>query len=78
VQISIADNGKGIDSKLLEKIFNPFYTTKPQGTGLGLAITKRLVEQHEGGSIAVANNPGGEGLTFTITLPVEPKSNVQS
>jgi len=78
VQISIADNGKGIDSKLLEKIFNPFYTTKPQGTGLGLAITKRLVEQHDGGSIAVVNNPGGEGLTFTITLPVEPRSGVHN
>ncbi|MBU4264009.1 MAG: HAMP domain-containing protein [Proteobacteria bacterium] len=78
VQISIADNGKGIDGKLLEKIFNPFYTTKPQGTGLGLAITKRLIEQHGGGSIAVANNPWGEGLTFTITLPVEPKSGVQN
>jgi len=78
VQISIADNGKGIDSKMLEKIFNPFYTTKPQGTGLGLAITKRLVEQHNGGSIAVANNPGGEGVTFTINLPVEPKSDVKN
>ena len=63
---------------MLEKIFNPFYTTKPQGTGLGLAITKRLVEQHDGGSIAVVNNPGGEGLTFTITLPVEPLSGVHN
>jgi len=78
VQISIGDNGKGIDSKLLEKIFNPFYTTKPQGTGLGLAITKRLVEQHNGGSISVANNPGGEGVTFTITLPVDPQSGVKN
>ena len=73
VQISIADNGKGIDSKSLEEVFNPFFTTKPQGTGLGLAITKRLVEQHNGGSIAVANNPDGKGVTFTITLPVDPQ-----
>ena len=73
VQISIADNGKGIDSKSLEEVFNPFFTTKPQGTGLGLAITKRLVEQHNGGSIAVANNPDGQGVTFTITLPVDPR-----
>ncbi|MBI5556438.1 MAG: HAMP domain-containing protein [Deltaproteobacteria bacterium] len=75
VRISIADNGKGIESKALEEIFNPFFTTKPQGTGLGLAITKRLIEQHNGGSIAVANNPDGKGVTFTITLPVEPRSD---
>ncbi len=72
VQISIADNGKGIDSAALDKVFNPFFTTKSQGTGLGLAITKRLVEQHNGGTIAVACNPDGKGVTFTITFPVEP------
>lgn len=71
VQISISDNGKGIESSSLDKIFNPFFTTKPQGTGLGLAITKRLIEQHHGGSIVVANNPEGNGVTFTITLPVQ-------
>ncbi len=70
VQISITDNGKGIESSSLEKIFNPFFTTKPQGTGLGLAITKRLIEQHHGGRIVVANNPEGKGVTFTISLPV--------
>ncbi len=69
VHIAIADNGKGIDSKALDKVFNPFFTTKLQGTGLGLAISKRVVEQQNGGSIAVANNPDGAGVTFTITLP---------
>lgn len=77
VQISIADNGKGIDSKSIEKIFNPFFTTKPQGTGLGLAITKRLIEQYNGGAITVANNEGGQGVTFTISLPVDPKDNIE-
>ena len=72
VHISIADTGKGIDSNALAEIFKPFFTTKPQGTGLGLAITKRLVEQHSGGSIAVANNPDGKGVIFTIILTVEP------
>jgi len=70
-QISIADNGRGIDGKALEEIFKPFFTTKPQGTGLGLAITKRLIEQHNGGSITVANNADGEGVIFTINMPVE-------
>ena len=77
VVISIADNGKGIDNKALEKIFNPFFTTKPQGTGLGLAITKRLIEQHNGGSIAVANNANGEGVVFSITLPVKPVNKTE-
>ena len=70
VEISIADNGKGIEFESLEDIFKPFFTTKSQGTGLGLAITKRLVEQHHGGTITVANNPGGEGAIFTLTFPV--------
>ncbi len=73
IQTSISDNGKGIDSSSLEKIFNPFFSTKPQGTGLGLAITKRLVEQHNGGSIAVESNQKEKGVTFNITLPIESK-----
>ena len=69
VQISISDNGKGIDPKSLDEVFKPFFTTKSQGTGLGLAICKRLVEQHNG-SITVANNPEEEGVTFSLTFPV--------
>ena len=71
VEISIADNGKGIDNRSLEEIFKPFFTTKSQGTGLGLAISKRLVEQHHGGTIIAANNRGGDGLTFTLSFPVD-------
>lgn len=69
LRIRIADTGKGIDDSILNKIFLPFFTTKPKGTGLGLAITKRLVEQH-GGSIYVTNNPEG-GASFTIDLPIK-------
>jgi len=75
VEISICDNGKGLDTKILDKIFNPFFTTKSNGTGLGLAVSKRLVEQH-GGSITVANNPYGMGVTFTITLPIKPLAEI--
>jgi len=71
VEISIVDNGKGIDKKSLENVFKPFFTTKSKGTGLGLAITKRLVEQHHGGNISVKNNPAGEGVTFTLTFPID-------
>lgn len=73
VQIAITDNGKGIGSESLDKIFKPFFTTKSQGTGLGLAISKRLIEQHNGGTITVANNQDGPGVTFTITMPIQPK-----
>ncbi|MDW7772973.1 MAG: ATP-binding protein [Desulfobulbaceae bacterium] len=77
VEISISDNGKGMDSQIIDKIFNPFFTTKSNGTGLGLAVSKRLVEQHNGGSISVANNPYGMGVTFTITLPIKPQNENQ-
>lgn len=70
LSIRIGDTGMGIDTAVIDKIFQPFFTTKPKGTGLGLAITKRLVEQH-GGSIGVESNPGG-GVLFTITLPTLP------
>jgi PAS domain S-box-containing protein len=68
IQVEIADTGEGIDEKVINKIFRPFFTTKSKGTGLGLAITKRIVEQH-GGDICVENRPGG-GAVFHINLPV--------
>jgi two-component system sensor histidine kinase AtoS len=69
IQIVVSDNGKGIIESGLDKIFLPFFTTKPKGTGLGLSICKRLIEQ-QNGTIGVARNPEG-GLTFTIRLPIE-------
>ena len=72
IHIEISDTGKGISRENLDKIFHPFFTTKPKGTGLGLAISKQLVEQH-GGSIEVAANPAG-GTIFRIRLPVQTPS----
>ncbi len=69
IQIDISDTGRGIDEKVRDKIFQPFFTTKSKGTGLGLAITKRLIEQH-GGDIYVENKPN-RGTIFHISLPVE-------
>ncbi len=69
VAIVLRDTGKGIPPELMEKIFQPFFTTKGKGTGLGLAVSKRIVEEH-GGSITVSNNVSG-GVTFSITLPVK-------
>jgi len=53
----------------MNKIFQPFFTTKSKGTGMGLAITRRIIEEH-GGSIGVSSEYG-RGTTFTIILPVE-------
>jgi signal transduction histidine kinase len=69
VRIVVADDGPGIDPKALDKVFLPFYTTKPagKGTGLGLSISKRLMES-QGGTIEVENAPG-QGARFTVVMP---------
>ena len=71
VEIRIRDNGTGMPPDVIEKIFNPFFTTKPtnQGTGLGLSISSDIVRRH-GGNIAVESEPG-EFTEMCITLPVE-------
>lgn len=70
VELSVKDNGNGIPQKVLDKIFQPFFTTKPtgQGTGLGLSLAYDIVKAH-GGEIKV-NTSEGEGTTFNIYLPI--------
>ncbi|MGB3005869.1 MAG: HAMP domain-containing sensor histidine kinase, partial [Chitinophagaceae bacterium] len=70
VIISVRDNGPGISKKILDKIFQPFFTTKPtgQGTGLGLSLSYDIVKAH-GGEIKV-NSKEGEGTEFVIVLSV--------
>ncbi len=70
-EISIIDRGSGIESKHLESIFNPFFTTKPEGVGLGLAIVSKIVDEH-GGRMAVESEPG-KGSIFRVYLPLRPK-----
>ncbi len=67
VRLAIADAGPGVPRDLRERIFDPFFSTKPGGTGLGLAITHSIVKRH-GGHIGVQSPPGA-GCTFTIHLP---------
>jgi len=67
--IEIADTGKGIGTDAMDKIFQPFFTTKARGTGLGLPISKRLIEEH-GGAITVQSMPD-RGTTFIINIPVK-------
>jgi len=70
VEISVKDNGNGIPASVLEKIFNPFFTTKPtgQGTGLGLSLSYDIVKAH-GGELKVETKEG-EGTEFMISLPL--------
>ncbi len=63
VHISIEDSGKGVESSMTDKIFEPLFTTKTSGTGLGLVTCKNIIERH-GGKITVSNNPS----MFTIIL----------
>ncbi len=71
VTLAVCDSGPGIDAEAMEKLFNPFFTTKDSGTGLGLAIVHQIVESH-GGQVTASNATGPEGLggaRFVITLP---------
>ena len=71
IQISIKDNGNGVPEKVMDKIFQPFFTTKPtgQGTGLGLSLSYDIVKAH-GGELT-AESLVGEGSLFTIQLPLQ-------
>jgi len=66
VEIAVIDRGSGIDPKLRESIFNPFFTTKPDGVGLGLAIVSKIVDEH-GGRITVESEVG-KGSVFRVHL----------
>jgi two-component system NtrC family sensor kinase len=70
VEIKIRDNGTGIPPEVTEKMFNPFFTTKPagEGTGLGLSISHDVIVKQHGGSIEVETEPGGF-TEFTVILP---------
>lgn len=66
-EVVIADRGAGIAAADLERVFEPFYTTKASGTGLGLAVVKAIVENHDG-SIEISSQPG-VGTTVTVSIP---------
>jgi signal transduction histidine kinase len=65
--VTVRDTGVGIPADKLDRVFDPYYSTKETGIGLGLAVTQKIIEEH-GGEIAVASVPG-EGTTFSVTLP---------
>ncbi len=68
MMISVRDQGSGIEEENIEKIFNPFFTTKADGTGLGLSVVYQIVAQH-GGLVKAQRNPG-DGMTFSLVIPL--------
>jgi signal transduction histidine kinase len=74
VEISIRDTGPGIATDVGKRLFEQFFTTKPQGTGLGLYISRQIIEQH-GGTLRWESGPGA-GTTFTASLPIKRAEHV--
>jgi signal transduction histidine kinase len=68
VRVEVRDSGIGVTEDSLGKIFEPFYTTKPQGTGIGLSISRSIIEAHNGRLWARRNEPA-PGLSLHIALP---------
>ena len=70
-EVAVSDAGTGFPADNCDRLFKPFYTTKPDGMGMGLAISKTIMEAH-GGKIWAAKNPSTNGATFTFYLPAYP------
>ena len=68
LQIEVTDDGPGVPADVMDRIFSPFFTTKPQGSGLGLAIVRKIVDAHDGRIDVSA--PLAGGTRFRVTLPV--------
>ena len=71
--VEVQDTGPGLDPEKLDRLFQSFYTTKPDGIGMGLAISRSIAEAHGGRLSAAPNKP--HGAVFRLTLPVEEKSS---
>ncbi|MCK4837839.1 MAG: response regulator, partial [Desulfobulbaceae bacterium] len=74
VKISVTDTGVGMPGNVIDKIFDPYFSTKQAGSGLGLAITHSIIKKHKG-TITVISKPG-EGTTFNIYLPVSKEKRI--
>jgi two-component system sensor kinase FixL len=67
VEVAVTDTGPGVPPEVIDKVFDPFYTTKSSGLGMGLPISRTIIEAH-GGRLWAERAPGGRGLTFRFTL----------
>ncbi len=75
VEITVRDTGSGIAPEVGKRLFEQFFTTKPQGTGLGLYISRQIIEEQHGGTLTWESVPG-QGTTFTATLPIKRAQDV--
>ena len=66
ISVAVEDSGPGLDPEKLERIFEAFYTTKPEGMGMGLSICRSIVETHGGELAVIANVPRGAVFKFTV------------
>jgi signal transduction histidine kinase len=73
VELGIYDHGSGINAEQIEKIFDPYMTTKPRGTGLGLAIVKKIIEEH--GGLIWIDSSYTQGAGFIMQLPLAVGAN---
>ena len=71
-EVRFIDSGNGIPAESLAKVFEPFYTTKPDGTGLGLAVTRKIIEGH-GGTLEITSETG-TGTTVSVRLPLQERT----
>lgn len=76
MELQISNNGPPIPGEHIGRIFDPFFSTKPDGTGLGLSISYSIVQAH-GGDIRAENLSDGQGVRFTITLPIAPQAELE-
>jgi signal transduction histidine kinase len=74
VLVAVRDSGPGLNPESLERVFDPFYTTKPGGMGMGLSICRSIVEGHGGRMWATANAPRGAIFQFTLSARRESTS----
>jgi signal transduction histidine kinase len=72
VLVAVKDSGPGLAPASLERLFDPFYTTKPEGLGMGLSICRSIIEAHGGRLWVTANLP--QGAIFHFTMPTHPGS----
>src|SRR5262245_32672919 len=75
VLISVADTGKGIDPKIVDRIFNPLFTTKSNGMGMGLSICRSIIEGHDGRLWASAGAEGGSAFQFVLPATSPARAN---
>ena len=74
VIVAVKDSGEGLDATNLERVFDAFYTTKPEGMGMGLAISRTIIESHGGRLWATPNSPKGAVFQFTLAIAAESAS----